>query len=71
MTSNNKITIYLNVLCPYAQRVWQAAVEKGLDFESISIPLRGDKPDWCVLIKRSNKKERVQHPNFICAGTGR
>ena len=51
-TTNNKITLYLNVLCPYAQRAWLAAVEKGLDFETISVPLRGDKPDWCVFFVR-------------------
>ena len=47
-STNNKLTLYLNIACPYAQRAWLAAVEKGLDFETISVPLRGDKPDWCV-----------------------
>jgi glutathione S-transferase len=51
-TNNKKITLYLNVVCPYAQRAWQTAVEKGLDFEAISVPLRGDKPDWCVFFVR-------------------
>lgn len=77
-TNNKKITLYLNVVCPYAQRAWQTAVEKGLEFEAISVPLRGDKPDWCVFFVRlgalmSNTPQLTctTYPQWPCAGTGR
>jgi hypothetical protein len=74
-TTNNKITLYLNVLCPYAQRAWLAAVEKGLDFETISVPLRGDKPDWCVFVRLGSADKHASNSPApamsMDAGTGR
>jgi glutathione S-transferase len=44
--ADTKLKLFTNVVCPYAQRAWLTAAEKGLHYETITIPLRGDKPDW-------------------------
>lgn len=38
----HKIKLYTNAICPFAQRAWMALLEKGLDFETILIPLSGE-----------------------------
>lgn len=44
--SDSKLTLYTNPICPFAHRALLTATEKGLSFETVIIPLGGDKPDW-------------------------
>ena len=44
-TSNDKITLYSAVVCPYAQRAAVALKEVGVEYETVNIDLN-NKPEW-------------------------
>ena len=44
-TSNDKITLYNAVVCPYAQRAAIALKEVGVEYENVDIDL-SNKPAW-------------------------
>lgn len=48
--SDSKLTLYTNPICPFAHRALLTATEKGLSFETVIIPLGGDKPDWYLKV---------------------
>lgn len=43
--TNDKITFYNAIVCPYAQRVAIALKEVGAEYEKVEIDLQ-NKPDW-------------------------
>ncbi|CAO3639706.1 unnamed protein product [Mucor hiemalis] len=54
--TNNKITFYNAIVCPYAQRVAIALKEVGTEYEKVEIDLQ-NKPDWYA--KEINPESKV------------
>lgn len=55
--------LFTHTLCPYAERVWLALLEKGVPFHLCHVDL-SSKPAW---FRRINVRPPRVHPNAACS----
>ncbi|CAO3636974.1 unnamed protein product [Cunninghamella blakesleeana] len=66
MSASHKLTLYNNIICPYAQRVNLTLKELGVEYEEVYIDL-ANKPDWYVKVNPELKVPALKvddHPSI-------